>query len=98
MSDTPVYIPWQRVHPISPFIRSWSALLILVYLITSLSVQTLQDIVAAFSLSVGHSLLLLLAVIILFLLVAICLYAISWWFYQFRVSSSASVVHRRVFF
>src|SRR5690625_5081627 len=98
MSDTTVYIPWQRVHPISPFIRSWSALLIFVYLITSLSVQTLQDIVAAFSLSVGQSLLLLLVVIILILLVAIGLYAISWRFYQFRITSDAVELHAGVIF
>src|SRR5699024_6565265 len=69
-----------------------------VYLITSLSVQTLQDIVAAFSLSVGQSLLLLLVVIILILLVAIGLYAISWRFYQFRITSDAVELHAGVIF
>lgn len=98
MSETTVYIAWRRVHPISPFIRSWSALLIFVYLITSVSVQTLQNIVAAFSLSVGQSLLLLLVVVIVILLVAVGVYAISWRFYQFRITSDAVELHAGVIF
>ena len=56
--------PWRRVHPISPFIRSWSALLIFVYLIMSFSVRELQSFIEAVNLSVGQSLLILLGLVI----------------------------------
>src|SRR5699024_11886868 len=92
------YSSGQWVYRILPFFRSWSPLLIFVYLITSLSVQTTQDIVDAFSLAVGQSLLLLLVVIILILLVAIGLYAISWRFYQFCITSDAVELHAGVIF
>src|SRR5690625_1519910 len=68
---------WRRVHPISPFIRSWSALLIFVYLIMSFSVQELQGFIEAFNLSVGQSLLIMLGLVVAILLVAAGLYAIS---------------------
>lgn len=91
-------IPWRRVHPISPFIRSWSALLVFVYLIMNLSVQTLRDIVESFDLSVAQSLLLLLGVVVAILVVAAVLYAIAWRFYQFRITSDAVELHAGVIF
>lgn len=89
---------WRRVHPISPFIRSWSALLIFVYIIMSFSVQELQGVVEAFDLSVGQSLLILFAVVVTILLVAGLLYAISWRFYQFRLTQDAVQLHSGVIF
>lgn len=91
-------IPWRRVHPISPFIRSWSALLIFVYLIMNLSVQTLRDIVESFDLSVAQSLLILLGIVVAILVVAAGFYAIAWRFYQFRVTSDAVELHAGVIF
>lgn len=91
-------IPWRRVHPISPFVRSWSALLIFVYIITNLSLQTLRDIVEAFDLSVMQSLLVLLGLVVAILVVAAVLYAISWRFYQFRITSDAVELHAGVIF
>lgn len=89
---------WRRVHPISPFIRSWSALLIFVYLIMSFSVQELQGFIEAFNLSVGQSLLIMLGLVVAILLVAAGLYAISWWFYQFRISADDVQLHSGVIF
>ncbi|HEY4576630.1 MAG TPA: hypothetical protein VIG67_02100, partial [Yaniella sp.] len=79
--------PWRRVHPISPFIRSWSVLLIFVYLVMSFSVRELQSFIEALNLSVGQSLLMLLGLVVGILLVAAGLYAISWRFYQFRITT-----------
>src|SRR5690625_6593708 len=89
---------WLLVHPISPFIRSWSALLIFVYLIMSFSVQELQGFIEAFNLSVGQSLLIMLGLVVAILLVAAGLYAISWWFYQFRISADDVQLHSGVIF
>lgn len=91
-------IPWRRVHPISPFIRSWSALLVFVYLIMNLSVQTLRDIVVSFDLSTGQALLILFGVVVVILLVAAGLYAIAWRFYQFRITTDAVELHAGVIF
>ncbi|NLZ99321.1 MAG: hypothetical protein GX920_11020, partial [Micrococcus sp.] len=82
-------IPWRRVHPISPFIRSWSVLLIFGYLLTSLSFQTLGGIVESFRLSVGQAILIFVGIVVLALLVAGALYTIAWRFYQFRITSDA---------
>src|SRR5690625_6220496 len=89
---------WLLVHPISPFIRSWSALLIFVYLIMSFAVQELQGFIEAFNLSVGQSLLIMLGLVVAILLVAAGLYAISWWFYQFRISADDVQLHSGVIF
>lgn len=89
---------WRRVHPISPFIRSWSALLIFVYLIMNFSVQQLQGVIESFDLSVGQSLLILLGLVVAILAVAAGLYAISWWFYQFRITHDAVQLHSGVIF
>ncbi|GAA4478936.1 PH domain-containing protein [Enteractinococcus fodinae] len=90
--------PWRRVHPISPFIRSWSALLIFVYLIMSFSVRELQSFIEAVNLSVGQSLLILLGLVIGILVVAAGLYAIAWRFYQFRITTEAVELHAGVIF
>ena len=90
--------PWRRVHPISPFIRSWSALLIFVYLIMSFSVRELQSFIEAVNLSVGQSLLILLGLVIGILAVAAGLYAIAWRFYQFRITTEAVELHAGVIF
>ncbi|GAA2041549.1 PH domain-containing protein [Yaniella flava] len=92
------HIPWRRVHPISPFIKSWSALLVFVYIITSLSVQTLRDIVNSVDMGTGQALLVLLGIVIAILVVAAILYAISWRFYQFRITSDAVELHAGVIF
>ena len=89
---------WRRVHPISPFIRSWSVLLIFVYIIMNFSVQELQGVIEAFSLSVVQSLLILLGVVVVILVVAAGLYAISWLFYQFRITTDAVQLHCGVIF
>ena len=89
---------WRRVHPISPFIRSWSALLIFVYLIMNFSVQELRGFIEAFNLSVGQSLLILLGIVLAILTVAAGLYAISWRFYQFRITTDAVQLHSGVIF
>jgi putative membrane protein len=90
--------PWRRVHPISPFIRSWSVLLIFVYLVMSFSVRELQSFIEAVNLSVGQSLLMLLGLVVGILLVAAGLYAISWRFYQFRITTEAVELHAGVIF
>ena len=90
--------PWRRVHPISPFIRSWSVLLIFVYLVMSFSVRELQSFIEALNLSVGQSLLMLLGLVVGILLVAAGLYAISWRFYQFRITTEAVELHSGVIF
>src|SRR5690625_3268438 len=89
---------WRRVHPISPFIRSWSALLVFVYIIMSFSVRELQSFIESVNLSVGQSLLILLGMVVGILLVAAGLYAISWWFYQFRITTDAVELHAGVIF
>lgn len=91
-------IPWRRVHPISPFIRSWSVLLIFGYLLTSLSLQTLGNIVESFHLSVGQAILIFLGIVVVALLVAGGLYTIAWRFYQFRITSDAVELHAGVIF
>ena len=91
-------IPWRRVHPISPFIRSWSVLLIFGYLLTSLSFQTLGGIVESFRLSVGQAILIFVGIVVLALLVAGALYTIAWRFYQFRITSDAVELHAGVIF
>jgi len=89
---------WRRVHPISPFIRSWSALLVFVYIIMSFSVRELQSFIESVNLSVGQSLLILLGMVVGILIVAAGLYAISWWFYQFRITTDAVELHAGVIF
>lgn len=89
---------WRRVHPISPFIRSWSALLVFVYLIMSFSVRELQNFIETVNVSVGQSLLILLGMMFVILLVAAGLYAISWRFYQFRITTDAVELHAGVIF
>ncbi len=91
-------IPWRRVHPVSPFIRSWSALLVFGYIITNLSLQTLSDIIENFDLSIGQSLFLLLGLVLAILLVAAGLFAIAWRFYQFRITTDAVELHAGVIF
>lgn len=99
MSDQHVTnIPWRRVHPVSPFVRSWAVLMIFVYIITNLSFQTLQNIIEAFDLSVGQSLLILLGLVLVTLMVAGGIYAISWRFYQFRTTADAVELHAGVIF
>lgn len=90
--------PWRRVHPISPFIRSWSALLIFVYLIMSFSVRELQSFIEALNMSVGQSLLIFLGLVVGILVIAAGLYAISWRFYQFRITTDAVELHAGVIF
>src|SRR5690625_6519379 len=89
---------WRRVHPISPFIRSWSALLVFVYIIMSFSVRELQSFIESVNLSVGQSLLILVGMVVGILIVAAGLYAISWGFYQFRITTDALELHARVIF
>src|SRR5690625_7514430 len=89
---------WRRVHPISPFIRSWSALLVLVYIIMSFSVRELQSFIESVNLSVGQSLLILLGMVVGIRIVAGGLYAISWWVYQFRITTAAVIRHGCVIF
>ncbi|GAA4107043.1 PH domain-containing protein [Enteractinococcus coprophilus] len=89
---------WRRVHPISPFIRSWSVLLIFVYMIMNFSVQELREVIETFNLTVGQSLLILLGLVVATLTVAAGLYAISWRFYQFRITSDAVQLHSGVIF
>ncbi len=89
---------WRRVHPVSPFIRSWSALLIFVYIIMNFSVQELRGVIESFNLSVGQSLLILLGIVVAILTVAAGLYAISWRFYQFRITTDAVQLHSGVIF
>ena len=90
--------PWRRVHPISPFIRSWSVLLIFVYLIMSFSVRELQSFIEAVNLTVGQSLLVLLGIVVGILAVAAGFYAISWRFYQFRITTESVELHAGVIF
>src|SRR5690625_3617223 len=89
---------WRRVHPISPVIRSWSALLVVVYIIMSFSVGVLPCCNESVNLAVGQSLLILLGMVVGILLVAAGLYAISWWFYQFRITTDAVELHAGVIF
>lgn len=94
----PAEQPWRRVHPISPFIRSWSVLLIFVYLITSFSVRELQSFIEAVNLSIGQSLLIMLGIVVATLVIAAGVYAISWWFYQFRITTDAVELRAGVIF
>ena len=96
--DPAVGQDWRRVHPISPVIRSWSALLIFVYIIMNFSVQELRGVIESFNLSVGQSLLILLGIVVAILVVAAGLYAISWRFYQFRITTDAVQLHSGVIF
>ena len=91
-------IPWRRVHPISPFVRSWSVLLIFGYILTNLSFQTLRNIVESFQLSIGQASLIFLGVVFVALLIAAGLYTIAWRFYQFRITSDAVELHAGVIF
>ncbi|WP_084677238.1 PH domain-containing protein [Yaniella halotolerans] len=91
-------IPWSRVHPISPFVRSWSVLLIFGYVLTNLSLQTLRNIVESFELSIGQAILIFLGIVFIALLVAAGLYTIAWRFYQFRITADAVELHAGVVF
>src|SRR5699024_10767380 len=91
-------IPWRRVHPISPFVRSWSVLLIFGYILTNLSFLTLRNIVESFQLSLVSTILIFLVVLFVAFIIAAGLYTIAWPFYQFRITSDAVELHACVIF